>query len=141
MSYGSTDIHAETLSIIRQPLILAPIMKNIARIAKRCPENIASVVKCVKLFLPECCVKAIKIPTKHTETSSTVCQVVRNCIKCNLVSLESVLSNGKHCRYNFGRIAYDKFSGKSSMQRQNLRKLLSCENFKKKSFNQAIRNK
>ena len=27
--------------------------ENIARIAKRCPENIASVVKCVKLFLPK----------------------------------------------------------------------------------------
>ena len=27
--------------------------KNIARIAKRCPEDIASVVKCVKLFLPK----------------------------------------------------------------------------------------
>ena len=26
--------------------------QNIARIAKRCPENITSVVKCVKLFLP-----------------------------------------------------------------------------------------
>ena len=30
-----------------------PYKKNIARIAKRCPENIASVVKCVKLFLPK----------------------------------------------------------------------------------------
>ena len=28
-------------------------VKNIARIAKRCPEDIASVVKCVKLFLPK----------------------------------------------------------------------------------------
>ena len=27
--------------------------KNIARIAKRCPEDIASVVKCVKFFLPK----------------------------------------------------------------------------------------
>ena len=28
-------------------------LKNIARIAKRWPEDIASVVKCVKLFLPK----------------------------------------------------------------------------------------
>ena len=32
---------------------IQPANKNIARIAKRCPENIASVVKCVKLFLPK----------------------------------------------------------------------------------------
>ena len=27
--------------------------ENIARIAKRCPENITSVVKCVKFFFPK----------------------------------------------------------------------------------------
>ena len=76
--------------------------------------------------------KAIKIPTKHTETTSTMCQVVRNCIKCNLMSLESVLSNGKHCRYYFGPIAYNEFSGKSSKQRYNRREFLSCMNFYKR---------
>ena len=33
--------------------VFNPHLKNIARIAKRCPENIASVVKFVKLFLPK----------------------------------------------------------------------------------------
>ena len=30
---------------------------NIARIAKRCPEDIASVVKCIKLFLTKVLIK------------------------------------------------------------------------------------
>ena len=31
----------------------AELNKNIARIAKRCPENITSIVKCVKFLFPK----------------------------------------------------------------------------------------
>ena len=44
-------------------------VENIARIAKRCPENIASVVKCVQLFSP-------KVLRKYWESAE---KVLRKC--------------------------------------------------------------
>ena len=40
------------ISVITQPHATSP-QKNIARIAKRCPENMTLVVKCVKLHFPK----------------------------------------------------------------------------------------
>ena len=49
-----TNVHQKKISSeILFTKIFVYQKKNIARIAKRCPEDIASVVKCVKLFLPK----------------------------------------------------------------------------------------
>ena len=47
---------------------MQPIHKNIARIAKRCPENITSVVKCVKLLFS-------KVPRKLYSLNLLECHV------------------------------------------------------------------
>ena len=77
-----------TLKKIMQPLnkkIMQPLhkkklqtSKNIGRTAKRCPENVRSVVKCVKLLFP----KVLRKFQKHTVvTAATVVIIVRKVVQ------------------------------------------------------------
>ena len=71
--------------------------KNIARIAKRCPENITSVVKCVKLLLPKVLSKYLKKKKNTVVTAVTEVTIVRKITQPLKESIFYFLSTFEKC--------------------------------------------